>query len=60
MAHLKTTRHNKPQQATPRFPLSLTGPLEGTNNKIKTLQKMAYDFQNKELLKLMTYSLLDP
>ena len=29
-----------------------TGPLEGTNNKIKTLQKMAYGFRDKEFLKL--------
>jgi transposase len=29
-----------------------TGPLEGTNNKIKTLQRMAYGFRDKEFLKL--------
>ena len=29
-----------------------TGPLEGTNNKIKTLQKTAYGFRDKEFLKL--------
>jgi transposase len=29
-----------------------TGPLEGTNNKIKTLQKMAYGFRDMEFLKL--------
>ena len=29
-----------------------TGPLEGTNNKIKTLQKIAYGFRDKEFLKL--------
>jgi len=29
-----------------------TGPLEGTHNKIKTLQKMAYGFRDKEFLKL--------
>jgi transposase len=29
-----------------------TGPLEGTNNKIKTLQKMAYGFRDREFLKL--------
>ena len=27
------------------------GPLEGTNNKIKTLQKMAYGFRDKAFLK---------
>nr|VFK47731.1 MAG: Transposase [Candidatus Kentron sp. TC]VFK50244.1 MAG: Transposase [Candidatus Kentron sp. TC] len=29
-----------------------TGSLEGTNNKIKTLQKMAYGFRDMEFLKL--------
>jgi len=31
------------------FPIS-TGPLEGTNNKIKTLQKQAYGFRDMEFL----------
>lgn len=29
-----------------------TGPLEGTNNKIKTMQRQAYGFRNHEFLKL--------
>lgn len=29
-----------------------TGPLEGTHNKINTLQKRAYGFRDKEFLKL--------
>jgi transposase len=29
-----------------------TGPLEGTNNKIKTMQRQAYGFRDKEFLKL--------
>lgn len=29
-----------------------TGPLEGTNNKIKTMQKQAYGFRDKEFFKL--------
>ncbi|MES9855796.1 MAG: transposase [Sedimenticola sp.] len=29
-----------------------TGPLEGTNNKIKTLQNIAYGFRDMEFLKL--------
>jgi transposase len=33
------------------FPIS-TGPLEGTNNKIKTLQKQAYGFRDMEFFKL--------
>jgi transposase len=33
------------------FPIS-TGPLEGTNNKIKTMKRQAYGFRDKEFLKL--------
>ncbi|WP_459947219.1 transposase [Desulfocastanea catecholica] len=33
------------------FPIS-TGPLEGTNNKIKTLQKQAYGFREMDFFKL--------
>jgi transposase len=29
-----------------------TGPLEGTNNKIKTMQRQAYGFRDYEFLKL--------
>jgi hypothetical protein len=29
-----------------------TGPLEGTNNKIKTMQKQAYGFRDLEFFKL--------
>jgi hypothetical protein len=29
-----------------------TGPLEGTNNKIKTMQRQAYGFRDHELFKL--------
>jgi transposase len=32
-----------------------TGPLEGTNNKIKTLQKQAYGFRDHEFFKLKIY-----
>ncbi|HBI14259.1 MAG TPA: ISL3 family transposase, partial [Desulfobulbaceae bacterium] len=38
------------------YPIS-TGPLEGTNNKIKTLQKQAYGFRNMEFFKLKIYAL---
>ncbi len=34
-----------------------TGPLEGTNNKIKTLQKQAYGFRDHEFFKLKIYGL---
>lgn len=38
------------------FPIS-TGPLEGTNNKIKTLQRQAYGFRDMEFFKLKIYAL---
>jgi len=38
------------------FPNS-TGPLEGTNNKIKTLQKQAYGFRDIYFFKLKIYAL---
>ena len=34
-----------------------TGPLEGTNNKIKTLQRQAYGFRDHEFFKLKIYAL---
>ena len=34
-----------------------TGPLEGTNNKIKTLQKQAYGFRDTEFFKLRIFGL---
>ncbi|MCP4748166.1 MAG: transposase [Desulfobacteraceae bacterium] len=34
-----------------------TGPLEGTNNKIKTLQKQAYGFRDMEFFKLKIQAL---
>lgn len=37
-------------------PLS-TGPLEGTNNKIKTLQKQAYGLRDKRYFALCIYAL---
>jgi len=33
------------------YPTS-TGPLEGTNNKIKTMKRQAYGFRDKEFFKL--------
>lgn len=38
------------------YPIS-TGPLEGTNNKIKTLQRQAYGFRDMEFFKLKIYAL---
>ena len=34
-----------------------TGPLEGTNNKIRTLQRQAYGFRDQEFFKLKIYAL---
>jgi transposase len=39
-----------------RSPIS-TGPLEGTNTKIRVLQRRAYGFRDKEYLKLRIYAL---
>jgi len=39
-----------------RCPIS-TGPLEGVNNKIKTLQRQAYGFRDEEFFHLRIYSL---
>jgi transposase len=38
------------------YPIS-TGPLEGTNNKIKTMQRQAYGFRDPEFFKLKIYAL---
>jgi len=38
------------------FPIS-TGPLVGTNNKIKTLQKQAYGYRDMEFFKLKIYAI---
>ena len=34
-----------------------TGPLEGTNNKIRTMQRQAYGFRDDEFFKLKLYAL---
>jgi Transposase and inactivated derivatives len=38
------------------YPIS-TGPLEGTNNKIKTMQRQAYGFRDQEFFKLKIYGI---
>lgn len=38
------------------YPIS-TGPLEGTNNKIKTMQRQAYGYRDMEFFKLKIYAL---
>lgn len=38
------------------YPIS-TGPLEGTNNKIKTMQRDSYGFRDKEFFKLKIFSI---
>jgi len=49
-------KHKKGILAYYDFPIS-TGPLEGTNNKIKTLQRQAYGFRDMEFFKLKIYAL---
>lgn len=39
-----------------RYPIS-TGPLEGTNNKIKTMKRQAYGYRDAEYFKLKLYAL---
>lgn len=39
-----------------KFPIS-TGPLEGTNTKIRVLQRQAYGFRDQEFFKLKIYAL---
>jgi transposase len=38
------------------YPIT-TGPLEGTNNKIKTMKRQAYGFRDQEFLKLKIYAI---
>ena len=38
------------------YPIS-TGPLEGTNNKIKTMQRQAYGFRDQEFFKLKIHAI---
>ena len=38
------------------YPIS-TGPLEGTNNKFRTMQRQSYGFRDKEFFKLKIYAL---
>jgi len=49
-------RHRDGLLAWYAFPIS-TGPLEGTNNKIKTLTKTAYGFRDQEYFRLKLYAL---
>lgn len=49
-------RHREGILAYYDFPIT-TGPLEGTNNKIKTLQKQAYGFRDMTFFKLKIYAL---
>jgi transposase len=38
------------------YPIS-TGPLEGTNNKIRTMQRQSYGFRAKDFFKLKIYAI---
>ena len=48
--------HKKGILAYYDYPIS-TGPLEGTNNKIKTMKRQAYGFRDKEFFKLKIMAL---
>ena len=48
--------HSKGILAYYDFPIS-TGPLEGTNNKIKTMKRQAYGFRDIEFFKLKIMAL---
>lgn len=50
------TLHRRGVLAWYRYRIS-TGPLEGTNNKIKTIQRMAYGYRDIEFFKLKIYAL---
>ena len=50
------TRHRDGILAYYDYPIS-TGPLEGTNNKIKTLQRQAYGFRDMNFFKLKIHAL---
>ena len=49
-------KHRERILAWYNYPIS-TGPLEGTNNKIKTLTMMAYGFRDEEYFRLKLYAL---
>ena len=48
--------HKKGILAYYDFPIS-TGPLEGTNNKIKTMKRQTYGFRDTEFLKLKIFAI---
>lgn len=48
--------HRNPILAYYNYPIS-TGPLEGTNTKIRVLQRQAYGFRDTEFFKLKIYAL---
>ena len=37
-----------------------SGPMEGTNNKIKTMKRQAYGFRDRELFKLKILAIHEP
>lgn len=48
--------HRRPLLAWYDYPIS-TGPLEGTNNKIKTMQRQAYGYRDQEFFRLKIYAI---
>ena len=49
-------RHRRGILAWYDYPIS-TGPLEGTNNKIKTLKRLAYGYRDQEFFQLKLFAL---
>lgn len=52
----RRTAHRRDILAWYNFPI-ITGPLEGTNNKIKTMQRQANGFRDQEFFMLKIYAL---
>jgi len=53
----KTVRNHAPGMLAYHDFNITTGPLEGLNNKIKTLKRQAYGFRNTEYFKLKIYAI---
>jgi transposase len=56
MGPLTISRHREGLLAWYDCPIS-TGPLEGTNTKIKLMQRVAYGYRDREFFKLKIYAL---
>jgi transposase len=57
IAFAKTLRKYHPEILNYYYAEITTGPLEGLNNKIKTLKRQSYGFRNQEYFKLKILAL---